>query len=208
MHPRRPLAEHLASKAARSKDPRLVQLLSLQQVQSGFENADGVAKSVLDFLQEVQAGEMMQSCIIEGAKKIYAPAAAVDTAHANGKFAVDGDFELKYGSPSAHQAGLIGVIGPPIGFDEPSLREQVVREHTDVYPEDDWGASTREFKNNNYNVITTPAREWNFVANGGWTSPTEQPYRPVQQEFRASVCAAPTLNAAGESRVTLSLRQE
>ena len=26
--------------------------------------------------------------------------------------------------------------------------------------------------------------------------------------FRASVCAAPTLNAAGQSRVTLSLRQE
>ena len=34
---------------------------------------------------------------------------------------------------------------------------------------------------------------------------------PVQPEivlFCASVCAAPTLNAAGQSRATLSLRQE
>ena len=72
----RPLAKHLASKAPGGQNPCLVQLLTLQQVRAGFENADELAKCVLDFLLEAQAGKTTESCIIQGAQQAYADAAA------------------------------------------------------------------------------------------------------------------------------------
>ena len=46
-----------------------------------------------------------------------------------------------------------------------------------------------------------PSKQLTAAVDGGYAT------RPVQPQFRVLVCAAPALNAAGQSRVTLSLRQ-
>ena len=166
----RPVAKQLAG-----EDSWLV-----KQLQHGFEDVDDVAKSVREYLQEQATAQTLMSCIIDGVERVtsMSTGAACDTGDArpNGKFAAEGDFEFKYGDTSAHQHGLQGVIGAPLGLDEASLKARVKFEHTGIDHCSEWGASHREFMNSNYSVLTTPAREWAFVDQGTWTASMAQPY--------------------------------
>ena len=102
---------------------------------------------------------------------------------ADGKLVESGEFTLRYGDAHLHVGGLPALLGAPTGITERQLEQQVEREHTEVELHE-WGGSDRELRNGNYEVVTTPAREWKFATVGTWVASEGQPYK-------GPLCTAP-----------------
>merc|ERR1711995_134187 len=81
---------------------------------------------------------------------------------------------LKYGSLSTFFGGLEAVVGSP----NPRIRKAMADDHIEH------GDSAREFTTSNYDLRTTSATEWAFVATpdappeGGW---------PIEEKIRAAL---------------------
>ena len=128
--------------------------------------------------ERLRAGDVAQALakvLYPGLQQLTKGGARTGT-ELHGKFAQDGKaFKMKYADLSVFFGGLESKIGPP----DPNVHSAMEREHTAS------ADSHEEFSTTNYAVTTTPAKEWQFVAepNAHIVWPVEEKLRGVSPEL-------------------------
>ena len=125
-------------------------------------------------------------------------ALATDEAATSGemqdKFSQDTRGMLEYGNLNVFFGGLEALVGSP----NPNIRKMMADEHTDR------GDSAREFTTSNYDLRTTSATEWAFVATpneppeGGW---------PIEEKIRAALAGKEGADLEGIRKAGAQHRQ-
>ena len=162
--------------AAMKHPDNFIEKLSSIIYDKANENPGGLAampeQDFIDALRRFQPAELMGAAIFKAKRNMCRAMSSFKSA--DGKIIETGDYKLRYGPQSLLEKGLEAFIGPPTGDNESQITESVRQEHTDVAPQQ-WGASDREFSNSNYNVRTTPRREYVFSGTGSWESASGLP---------------------------------
>ena len=149
----------------------------------------------LTLLRQADALDALAGRVRDGVDRLLASSAATG-AELQGRFLQDGAGTLSYSGLSTFFRGLEGMVGSP----DPKVEEAMAREHREC------GDSHDEFSTSNYEVTTTSAIEFGFVATpeappaGGW--PVEQKLVRVKAvpELQRTASVAALVSAGARMR--------